>query len=160
MKIVPAISLLVVLAAATTGLYQAVNHDRILYLDAVRLFKRDSYCEALPIFQKLAVKDFRKTDSLIYMGLSYEKQGNTRDSIRIFRQVLSLEPSNDDVRFKLGELYERDHEYRLAADMYGEIIKKKPANRAARVRRARALTAMGRFDEAIDIYREMLGERS
>ena len=55
---------------------------------------------------------------------------------------------------------ELKEEYRLAADMYGEIIKKKPANRAARVRRARALTAMGRFDEAIDIYREMLGERS
>ncbi len=96
---------------------------------------------------------YRQAENLIHKGMIAQ-------ALPIYK-TLSAKGFRADghMRLRLAELYEKQGDYASAAAIYGNLLTAEPGNRAIRIRMARALTALGRYDEAVAEYKTILGEK-
>jgi len=95
--------------------------------------------------------NFRKAERL------YENQ-EYLSAIPMYHSVLKKSVNKQFVLFRLGDTYNKLGMANEAIGIYRTILNTNPGNRTARIKLARALTQSNRFDEAINEYRNALGE--
>ncbi len=79
-------------------------------------------------------------------------------SFRLYKEILTRDPNNALVCIGYAQALFMAGDYTTAEEMTRHAIELTGKNRESRILLARVLTAMGRFDEAIDLYKAALGE--
>lgn len=81
-------------------------------------------------------------------GMELLESGNFEAATVPLRKVARAEPEKSSVREALGRAYFRSRHYREAAEEFGAVVERHPVNDFAHFCLGRALTKIGRTDEA------------
>ncbi len=152
-----ALSILLLLAL-TPWWYMRVNEEYILYRRADNYYVDQDFEKAATnyylAFQK-GIDDPRLLNRLGDAYLALQEFGRALD---VFLEMKSLMPENLSVQIKLAHVYSLNNLNSKALDNINRVLKKKPDWTIALLWKARILSGDGKFEEAIEIYRQILDE--
>ncbi len=89
-------------------------------------------------------------------GLAHLELKQLDKAQALLNRALHMAPRNLHAQFGLGRIMEAQRQYHDGASHYLEIIKQDSQHHAARVRYANCRVYLGSYDEANDIYRDVL----
>tara|TARA_B100001059_G_C17784165_1_gene556055 strand:- start:136 stop:1623 length:1488 start_codon:yes stop_codon:yes gene_type:complete len=89
-------------------------------------------------------------------GLAQLELNQLQKAQELLHRALQMAPQNLHARFGLGKIMEVQRQYQVGASHYFEIIKQNSRHHAARVGYANCSVSMGSYDEANEIYRDVL----
>jgi tetratricopeptide (TPR) repeat protein len=78
--------------------------------------------------------------------------GDTEQSIKLWEEVINLEPNNDSNYYKRFRVFLRQQKLKEALSDLNAALKLNPQNENALVQRSKLQTRMGRCDEAVHDY--------
>jgi len=93
-------------------------------------------------------------DLLFEMAYNYEQLNQTADAIRIYKQILDIDPYSSETWFNLGQANFNEKEYEAAIDAYDYALVINPADSLAMLQKAHALFQYEQYPEAGQIYQE------
>ncbi|HQP91324.1 MAG TPA: tetratricopeptide repeat protein [Candidatus Omnitrophota bacterium] len=136
------------------------------YYVAVKAFEDGFYDVSLNLFERFLdsyLESDKASDAMIYIGQCYFFQEKYVKALDQFENLLKSEKaqgSRDKILYWLGEVYAKGRDYKQAATFYKELIKNYPdsyyilpANKSL----ASALFNEGRLQDALEVYRTILG---
>lgn len=90
---------------------------------------------------------------LTNLGLILQERGKTSEAAEFQRRALALKPEMAEAWNNLGINLQNSGDWAGALDCYEQAVKLKPEFHGAKTNKAHALLALGRLDEAWQIYR-------
>ena len=108
------------------------------------------YCEKV-----LAVAENHPI-AMTLAGLAHLELTQLDQALALLNRALQIAPQNLHARFGLGRIMEARRQYQASAGHYREVFKRESQHHAARVGYANCCVALGSFEEASDIYRDVL----
>ena len=78
--------------------------------------------------------------------------GETEQSLKLWEQVIALEPENDSNYYKRFRVYLRQHKLKEALADLNSALKLNPSNENALVQRSKLKLRLGKCDESIHDY--------
>ncbi len=141
----------------STLLYRVIQKDWIIYREAEKKFKSEHYESAVKNLLLLLDKKFDQTlviEKLLESYIRLDQKSNAKEILTAFLNQNEYKEYD-----KLADLCMRVGMFEESVKLYQNIVSSEPNNRRIRISFARALTASGRFEEAINEYRKILGEK-
>jgi YaiO family outer membrane protein len=102
--------------------------------------------------------DARSTRVLFEQAKPLEASQRYGDAIAIYREILLLEPENDEIRAALARLLSWQGSYAEAVDLYRDILRRHPVDLDIRTALARVLSWQKHVAEARQLYEGVLQE--
>ena len=124
--------------------------------NALELFKKGDYSEALEMFKDALAEDSDNPNILNNMGLCYLYLEDEENAQKSFLEALALDDKLVQVYINLADLYYRQHEMLKAIEILQNGVYKVPDNPALRHYLARVYIDDSRYDIAIDQLDEVL----
>ncbi|KDQ11782.1 hypothetical protein BOTBODRAFT_113883 [Botryobasidium botryosum FD-172 SS1] len=91
------------------------------------------YAEALKIFEELAAE--QETTSLgvlLNLGTCYRNLTDFNQAVKVYQNIISADPDNDEAKMRLAEVYEMTNKPRKALELVNEVIAARAARAAAK----------------------------
>lgn len=129
-----------------------------LYNHALRLIDSNALDAAEAALCKALDAEPGLAPALLALGEISEKRGETEKASDYYRRALAYEPSNPDALLKTAYLEMNRCRFDAAVAGFEAFMKLAPANEHVRLSLAACLQEVGRTDEALDIYRQLLAE--
>jgi tetratricopeptide (TPR) repeat protein len=150
--------LLLLVAMAATLAYRWFERDKILARRAEVLFAQADYVRAAPLF--LAALDLGMEERQVRLPLarSLLLSGQPEKAAIFYERDLAENPDRLTTLLGLGDAYARMGQFPAAVRLYQAALDRDSRDRLVQIKLARALAGSGRFDEAITVYRQALGE--
>jgi len=95
-------------------------------------------------------------DSLTESAKAAEKQGNYKQAIMLYQQVLEKKPDDKDIILALADDYRRSGQYDQAIAVYDNLLAKDPASLDAKEGKGLALISKGDFDTPTALFEEVM----
>ncbi|MFQ6606213.1 MAG: tetratricopeptide repeat protein [Fidelibacterota bacterium] len=105
-------------------------------------------------YSRLAEMSPNDLETKIELAKLYKAKGAYEDQIDILRQALEIDPTNDVLQGEIARAYELSG--RDPLEIYGERFKNNPDNVSYGLDYAERLIAVERYDEAIDVLKQVL----
>ena len=99
--------------------------------------------------------DLERTQRIAQAQL-FEHKGAYQEAISIYQQLLTTDPSDDEVRGHLARALARDGQHEQAEVLYRDILTRHPTDLDVRTNFARTLSWHKQYDTAIQQYRDVL----
>lgn len=144
---------------AMPALFHLLRPHWVSFRGAEQALAAGSYAPAAALYVRAEEQGFDLSRMLPRLGEAYLAAGALDKALPVFAAVLAREPKNHAARLKLAELLARDGRHDSALAQVDKILAAFPTWRTALYMRARILTIAGRFEEAITVYRTMLGDQ-
>ncbi len=122
-------------------------------LCAIRLFHETNYRKALKyLYELLKECEFDRDTAvvLLFIALCYANAGYTEDAIKVYYELLKIEPNNSRVHSNLGLQFMNSGDFESALKHYNKSIEIKPDNYFAYVNRANYYFRINEYNNAID----------
>jgi Tfp pilus assembly protein PilF len=113
------------------------------------LMQRGEYARAIPHFAQALRIEPRFFAALVYMGLSFEKQGKPQDAIAFYDRAVAVDPNNADVRTNLGLLLAREGRFSESAAQLNEVLRLTPNSAEAHSNLGGVLLMAGQAQKSI-----------
>ena len=121
-------------------------------LCACRLYNESNYRKALKyLFQLLHEVEFERDSIpvLLFIALCYTDAGVTSEAIKVYYDLLKIDPNNPKVHSNLGGLFIVEGDFETALKHYNKSIELKPDNYFAYVNRANYYFRKNEYNNAI-----------
>lgn len=121
-------------------------------LCACRLYDESNYKKALKyLFQLLREVEFERDSIpvLLFIALCYEDAGVISEAIKVYYDLLKIDPNNPQVHSNLGTLLMDEGDFETALKHYDKSIELKPNNYFAYINRANYYFRINEYDNAI-----------
>jgi len=121
-------------------------------LCAIRLFHEANYRKALKYISELLRECEFDRDTvvvLLFMALCYTNAGYTEDAIKVYYELLKIEPNNARAHSNLGMLLIDCGDFESALKHYNKSIEIKPDNYFAYINRANYYFRINEYDNAV-----------
>ncbi|NQU98911.1 tetratricopeptide repeat protein [Candidatus Woesearchaeota archaeon] len=108
-----------------------------------------------PEFEELArleIKTKSKTYLLIERANSLKKVGNVQEAIKIYRQIIEINPDYKEAWNSKGEIEYNFRKYKQAIISFDEVLRIDPDDASAWNNKGVALNGLGQLEEAIQCY--------
>ncbi len=151
-----ALTLSVALVVSLT--YQFLQQAQIQCFNGDQMFKEGRFDEAAEHYLNAIAGGLESPLVFHRLGDTYLARREFTKATPVFARLLQLDPTNLMVMLKLVELYALQNKTDNALALIETVLQRRPDWRPARVARAKVLTMVGRFDEAIIDYRLILHE--
>lgn len=126
---------------------------------AGRMFEtQGNLSEAIEQYRKAIAAGHGHVLSYHRLGLVYSRAGRHDESIEMFRKAVELDPDNPVLHNNLGFelMFKKDWDGAVA--QFDTAIEEQPRFARAHINLGMALSKLGRFDEALDHFRQVLPE--
>ncbi|GAB4250744.1 MAG: hypothetical protein Kow00129_11590 [Thermoleophilia bacterium] len=90
------------------------------------------------------------------LALTYERGGEWEGAIEVYEQALQLNPNDFEAAYRIGRILERQGDLDGAASRYEESLALNRDFTAARISLAEVYTEVDRFEDAADLYFEVI----
>lgn len=157
MKTIPFAIVLVLLCACTTATYRYLNEDLVLYRAGERFYEKAEYTKAAASFKSALQKGFANEGILPRLGRALLESGDLPEASLVYKELFELHRNVEEALMIAGMSVEQES-FDVAIELYGIILEYDPRYRPALMGLARVFVRVGRFEEAIDLYREVLRE--
>ncbi|HMB30808.1 MAG TPA: tetratricopeptide repeat protein [Desulfohalobiaceae bacterium] len=94
----------------------------------------------------------------LQLGNLFLANNQFKKAEKIFQSLLISRPKNISIRYKLALVMNINGRHNQALKLVNQLLKVKPGSHQVLFLKAKILTSLGDFDQAILIYREILGE--
>jgi tetratricopeptide (TPR) repeat protein len=101
----------------------------------------------------------RDADALVALGDIVAQKGALGEATALFHRAVALAPGAHAVRLNLSELHARQAHYPMALSLLRQVPPEHRRSFDVRAREAALLGQVGRRDEEIALYRELVGEQ-
>ena len=121
-------------------------------LCACRLYNESNYRKALKyLFQLLREVEFERDSIpvLLFIALCYTDAGINSEAIKVYYDLLKIDPDNPQVHSNLGGLYIDEGDFETALKHYNKSIELKPDNYFAYINRANYYFRKKEYNNAI-----------
>lgn len=121
-------------------------------LCACRLYNESNYRKSLKyLFQLLREVEFERDSIpvLLFIALCYTDAGVTGEAIKVYYDLLKIDPNNPQVHSNLGGLFIKEGDFETALKHYNKSIELKPDNYFAYINRANYYFRKNEYDNAI-----------
>lgn len=121
-------------------------------LCACRLYNKSNYKKALKyLFQLLREVEFERDSIpvLLFIALCYTDVGVTSEAIKVYYDLLKIDPNNPQVHSNLGGLFIAEGDFETALKHYNKSIELKPDNYFAYINRANYYFRINEYNNAI-----------
>ena len=121
-------------------------------LCACRLYDESNYRKSLKyLFQLLREIEFERDSIpvLLFIALCYTDAGVTDEAIKVYYDLLKIDPNNPQVHSNLGGLFIKEGDFESALKHYNKSIELKPDNYFAYINRANYYFRQNEYDNAI-----------
>ena len=128
-------------------------------LCACRLYNESNYRKALKyLFQLLRETEFERDaiPVLLFIALCYTDAGVPGEAIKVYYDLLKIDPKNARVHSNLGGLFIAEGDFETALKHYNKSIELKPENYYAYVNRANYYFRINEYDNAITDAKQAL----
>ncbi|BBL73431.1 hypothetical protein MishRS11D_05290 [Methylomagnum ishizawai] len=123
-----------------------------------RLLENGRYEEAIAQFRQALALDGRYDNAYFNIGSAYEAMGNRAAALENYQRELAVDGGDQEALYRMGRSYVELGDYEKAW-FYLTIPKRSFDGIKAVLYRARALDGLGRRDEAMALYREIIQTR-
>jgi len=86
-------------------------------------YQRKNYSGAIQSFEKCHATGSGDEVSYLYLGRSYEKQGETAKAVASFQKALQIKPNYYNAHFSLGSIYLSQEKYADAASAFKAALR-------------------------------------
>lgn len=121
-------------------------------LCACRLYNESNYRKALKyLFQLLREVEFERDSIpvLLFIALCYTDAGVTSEAIKVYYDLLKIDPNNPQIHSNLGGLFIDEGDFETALKHYNKSIELKPNNYFAYINRANYYFRKNEYNNAI-----------
>lgn len=121
-------------------------------LCACRLYNESNYRKSLKyLFQLLREVEFERDSIpvLLFIALCYTDAGVTSEAIKVYYDLLKIDPNNPQVHSNLGSLFVAEGDFETALKHYNKSIELKPDNYFAYINRANYYFRNNEYNNAI-----------
>ena len=128
-------------------------------LCACRLYDESNYGKALKyLFQLLQEVEFERDSVpvLLFIALCYTDAGVTEEAIKVYYELLKIDPKNSQVHSNLGGLFIQEGDFETALKHYNKSIEFNPKNYFAYLNRANYYFRINEFENAISDAKQAL----
>ena len=128
-------------------------------LCACRLHNESNYRKALKyLFQLLREAEFERDSIpvLLFIALCYTDAGFADEAIKVYYDLLKIDPNNARVHSNLGGLFISEGDFETALKHYNRSIELKPNNYYAYINRANYYFRINEYDNAISDAKQAL----
>ncbi|MBN2309289.1 MAG: tetratricopeptide repeat protein, partial [Candidatus Hydrogenedentes bacterium] len=152
----------VLCAAGAGGVYVYIQHRNQKWLEAAEAaYARGDWVEARSNYGRYLPQEPSNVPLLLKyadanLHILANRAGALTNAATAYMQVLTYEPENREIREKLLDLYERTGAWLPLEYQTSEWLESEPANETYRFGRALALDKLGRRDEAIAVYEDLI----
>lgn len=146
-------------ALAMPALFHLLRPHWVSFRGAEQAFAAGDHARAATLYARAEEQGFDLSRVLPRLGDAYLAARALDKALPVFAAVLERSPENHAARLKLAELLARDGRHDSALAQVDRTLAAFPTWRTALYMRARILTFAGRFEEAVTVYRTMLGEQ-
>ena len=122
-------------------------------LCACRLYDESNYRKSLKyLFQLLREVEFERDSIpvLLFIALCYTDAGVTDEAIKVYYDLLKIDPNNPQVHSNLGGLFINEGDFESALKHYNKSIEIKPDNYFAYINRANYYFRINEYNNAVD----------
>ncbi|WP_125469089.1 tetratricopeptide repeat protein [Methylomagnum ishizawai] len=123
-----------------------------------RLLENGRYQEAIDQFRQALALDGRYDNAYFNIGSAYEAMGRHADALENYQRELAVDASDQEAIYRMGRSYVELGDYEKGW-FYLTLPKRSFDGTKAVLYRARALEGLGRRDEAMALYREIIQTR-
>jgi Flp pilus assembly protein TadD len=135
----------------------APSHPDVLYLQGVLFLKRENWVQAQSVLQKAAQMDPTNGGAFSALGMAFADQGNYEAAVGPLEKSLQLDSGNWETRWVLGEAYYHRQQYDQAVtNSQLALTESKGKEPKIELLVARALTAVGKYEDAAQALRDFL----
>jgi lipopolysaccharide biosynthesis regulator YciM len=127
-----------------------------LYAKGMNAMLAKRNADAITYFQRILNIDPNHVDTLLRMGISYLRQMNVQEAVRLHLKAWSLDRDNQEVAYSLAADYEEAKRFDDAIKMYKEIIGKDPTNITALTRLRDAYHRQGNWEDLTETQARLL----
>ena len=117
---------------------------------------RDKIEEALTSLEQAALLDPSLSRAQFHLGRAYLQTGRPAEAGRAFERALVLDPQNETVQQLLVDALNRSEQFQRADTYTFKFLETKPDNLYLINQRGIALRKLGKYNEAIDVYRRAI----
>ncbi|MDE3180752.1 MAG: tetratricopeptide repeat protein [Acidobacteriota bacterium] len=111
------------------------------------LMDQEQYRQALAILEKVP-ENQRSPSTLAMLGLAYSETGSIDKAIASYKEALSIDPDNSDVRRQYADALMRNGKLDVARAQFLEVVKMNPQDGLTHLRLAQLDQAEGQFGTA------------
>lgn len=145
-----------VLSVSVPLIYIQVNEDIVLFRKGEEKFLGGEFEDAADYFQASLDHGNRGLTVLTRLGDSYLALGRFEDALAVYETAGKIVPDNPYLFLKLAHVLSINGETAMALETVDDVLKDFPDWDQAKLIQARILAQDGRFQEAIDIYYQVL----
>lgn len=151
--------MLLVLLVVTPGAYMLFNQEEVFWRRGQQAYAAGDYTKASESYARALERG--KTDYVLLdrLGESYMATDRPGRALKVFQQLRQKRPEDPLVLTRMARAYWSADYSARALEVVNRSLELKQGNRSALFLRARILTSLGRYEEAIDIYYRILGEK-
>ncbi|OPX73502.1 MAG: lipoprotein NlpI [Methanoregulaceae archaeon PtaB.Bin108] len=126
-----------------------------MYNEGSSRLRDHNYHGAVEILQQVVEADPSFGDAWHNLGVGYAYLGKYDDALACFDRVLALHPDDSAALSNMGIMLIRKNQFEIAIPFIQDALKKKPGELPLRISFINLLTALGRYEEAIQCRAEM-----
>jgi len=150
--------LAVMLCAATPFLYRQQHREWVAFRAAEDRFFRGEFSAAAPLYVQAIGGGVKAPEALFRLGDSYLGSRAFDDAARIFKMILDKYPDSLRARYKLAELLAMSGRLDEALALLDARAADQLRGSSLLILKARVLGYAGRYEQAIELYKQYLGE--
>jgi choline-sulfatase len=128
--------------------------------EASALFVRGGYAEAIPLLEKILVKDTHNLDAALRLATSHSSLGHDRAAEEAFKRAEQIAPESADVRMYFALHLARGAEWPRAVPMLERIVADDPDRLPALQALAVIRERQGRIAEAVELRQQIYAKRN
>jgi len=147
------------LMAAVPWAYTRIHQDTVLSHHARQAFLAKDYQKAARLYGMALEKGAADPAVRHRLGDTYLALGKFDRALDVFLQMQQKSPENVSLQVKLAQVHLLNNNFHHARALIDRALAKKPDWNTALLWQARILSRQGHFQEAIDIYYQILGEK-
>lgn len=88
------------------------------------MFAAEKFDEAIPYAEKLSGLEQADLDLKSRLGILYTRKGEYKKAIAVFKEILAVIPTSDQILYDLAYLYQRINDYENSIETYEKISEK------------------------------------
>ena len=122
----------------------------------ILMFKMGDFDTAAAWLQEAIEQEPSNTTYLLFLANIFVQQENIKEAVRLYEEILKLEPDNEPVNTRLGILYSHLGEYDTAEQIFRDLLARTPESYFTTLSLARLLNQQAEYTEATVFYEKAL----